>query len=165
MDKYLNLAICMFDEDASTTQIVNKMEKSVKKSSKKVILDEEGYTRLRELISSPDDKNKVVAFGVLNSLNVKDSMPYMLLLYKEFRDGNDWETIIKKMGNALSGISTEKILKMDWNFIVDTTEKHYPDALPAVISHFEIALNGHLVQWGFTFIKKKYSVKLVDYVK
>src|SRR6188768_1968546 len=126
------------------------------KADKKIVLNRAEYNRLVEMFKSPDKENHNVALGILEHCDVKQSLPYVLTLYKmsnELVDGG-WAKgspeLMKKIKAA--GVTIEGKLTMNkiWSIIKDK----YSDVDIMIAQEFMASeIQSHLTAWGFVLLK------------
>ena len=86
-------------------------KKKITWDEKTVKLDKESYGKLKELLNSPDKENHVMAFGVMENLQIKPNLVYFMLLYKRTKDNHTegWKNMTPKLEKALKGLGMAKI--------------------------------------------------------
>ena len=136
------------------------LEKPKKKKEAKVVIDAESYKNLCQMMSSSDDGQHIVAFSVLNNVDMKKSFPFVLLLYKKFKETNrpEWTNVLIKANRILTNLSEEAIGSKDadpqWQMMFDVLNKHYPDNVQDMLNVFSETMVNNYIQWGWAFLKQ-----------
>jgi hypothetical protein len=160
----LRMAVSCFQ---SWNELPNNNNKSINQMSKKksntmelekeiIKLDRESYNRLKDMFQSTDKENHTVAFSILKNLEVKPNLPYMLLLYKLFKDttGDAWKEIVPGMEKEVTKMGKGKLDNTTYNNLWRIIEGSYPkEELNEIVNEFADVLKGHVDAWGFHFLK------------
>lgn len=125
------------------------------KATKELIkVDITNYENFWEMLNSPDKENAVVALAILDQADFRESLPYILLLFKN-KDSNARESWLKEapnLGSKLAGISINKDTNLSYKNIVDfVKDRCTPEGLQFTIDKFSIVLKKYLVEWGLDF--------------
>lgn len=123
----------------------------------KVKVDMTNYESFWGMLTSPDKENSVVALSILNNAEFKESLPYILLLYKGQDEASrrQWQTDAPDTFKKLSGLGVDSSTNLSYKKIIELVKNQCtPEGLQFVLNKFSVVLSGYLCEWGFDFIKE-----------
>ncbi len=125
------------------------MEKTKEvKKEKRTALDKKAYNRVVEMLSSSDPETKTVGMTLLESIDLKASLPAVLLLRKRFAskstDSKEWDGLIADTDKLLKATKLDLVDEVGYNTIFKIiTEMGYPKMYMEI---FEEDFAGHAEQ-------------------
>jgi hypothetical protein len=122
----------------------------------KVIIDSESYQNLWAMLNSKDKENTVVALAAIEQMDYKQSLPYILLLFKGLseEDRKLWFKDDTDLGKRLKASGVAPDTKLPYQDIYDKVHKDCPkEAVQFVLDEFSKVLKKYIVEWGFEFVR------------
>jgi len=127
-----------------------------KVQQEKITVDINNYENFWALLNSADKENSVVALTILNNANFRESLPYILLLFKSQDEASraTWLNNALDLKKKLEGIDINSNSNLSYKAIIDLVKDKCPiEAVQFTIDKFSLVLKKYLVEWGFDFVK------------
>lgn len=122
----------------------------------KTVVDISNYESFWALLNSADKENAVVALTILNNANFRESLPYILLLFKSQDEASraTWLNNAPDLKKKLEGVGINSNSNLSYKAIVDLVKDKCPmEGVQFTIDKFSLVLKKYLVEWGFDFVK------------
>lgn len=121
-----------------------------------ITVDIKSYENFWALLMSPDKENTVVALTILNNANFRESLPYILLLFKYQTDAERevWIVNAPDLFKKLEGIGIKISDKISHAKIIELTKEYCDEeAIQFVLDKFTVLIQKYLIEWGFNFLE------------
>ncbi len=123
-----------------------------------IISDSKSFSRIKDMLMSPDKENHVIALAILNQVDVKAYLPQLWLFYKMHGEANAelWKTEAPK---ALEVFERFKVNLADPDALTYQTifrrakSEGYPrEVQQLVLDEFAKNFKANAVTWGMEFL-------------
>jgi hypothetical protein len=131
----------------------------------KVVLNRESVRSIMDMYASTDNSNQLVANEIINNCDIKKSLPWLVLIYSESINTNDYWT--EHMPNAMKFIRELIVLgeyKPTVNSVLMTLLdlKAEADVVDLFLQLHVETLKKSMKNWGYPVDKLNYSITLKD---
>ncbi len=121
----------------------------------KVKLSRKEYESLRTQLSSKDKENHNVAMAVIEHCNAEESLPYVLVLYKEFNDKVEggFEKSAPGLFKQLKKLDIKLEGKLTSNKLWSMIKKYSAKDKQFVLDWMGPFFKSNIESWGYVFLK------------
>ncbi len=159
------------------------MTKNIQES---IILSDSTYERVLGMITSPDKESVYVGVSIIETVDLEENLPYILLLAKDCSKSNcnndpfkidvlapDNQDVVRNTSFSPSIMKYVNECANDkghLNFnsmynVIKKNPKTSPAAMQFFLDKFSASLQEHLLTWGFDFVQEMDLKLIPKYVK
>ena len=125
-------------------------------TKEKVNINVTNYNEFWNLLNSKDKDNAIVAMSILEQSDLRDSLPYILLLFKNHSASKraEWLKESPILSEKLKTLGVVKDTDLTYKWIIDMIiNKCTNEGIQFIIDKFTIVLHKYTIEWGFDFMK------------
>jgi hypothetical protein len=131
----------------------------------KVVLTSESFKNIMDMYASTDKDNWLVANEIVNNCDIEKSLPWLVLIYAESRQDNEyWKENKLNAFNAIKDLDVYGEYKPTINNVLMSLLdlKAEPVVLDVFLQMHVETLKKSMANWGYPVDKLNYSITLKD---
>ena len=131
----------------------------------KVVLNRESVRSILDMYASTDNSNQLVANEIINNCDIEKSLPWLVLIYAESRQENEyWKEHKLNAFNAIKDLDVYGDYKPTINNVLMSLLdlKAEPDVLDMFLQMHVETLKKSMANWGYPVDKLNFSITLKD---